>query len=299
MLKYALPTYGNKKWKNYCEICDYGCNKRFLMSQHQKTKKHEMLKNAQSPPPTLKIDEPKTDLQVCRCGKRYKHIQSYNRHLKTCNKPVVSDTNAIIVSNVQVMLSTLSEQYKNIVNENAEMRRIVKELLPRVGNTTINNQFNIQMFLNEECKDALNLTEFIDTLQLDHTDLMSTRENGYAAGITNIFIRGLKALDFNKRPIHCSDLKQEILYVKDYGIWEKENGDKQKMKQAITTVAKKQINTIKKWEENHPDWQNSDQGTQEYCEMIQYVTCPTNDEENNKIIKSIAREIILTNNLNE
>lgn len=290
MLKYALPTQGKENWKNYCEICDYGCNKRFLMVQHQKTKKHEMLKNAQSPSPTLNSGTVKDALQVCRCGRRYKHVQSYNRHLKTCDKIITNET---IVNNVHIMMSSLSEQYKNIVTENAEMRRIVKELLPRVGNTTINNQFNIQMFLNEECKDALNLTEFIETLHLDHTDLTSTRENGYAVGITNIFIRGLKALDFNKRPIHCSDLKQEILYVKDYGVWEKDDADKQKIKGAITSVAKKQINTIKKWEENHPNWQNSDQGTQEYCEMIQHVTCPNNEEENNKIIKNIAREIIL------
>lgn len=293
MQKYALPTQGKEFWKNYCEICDYGCNKRFLMVQHQKTKKHEMLKNAQSTLPTSKTDAVKDALQVCRCGRKYKHVQSYNRHLKTCEKAAVSENNAVIVSNVHVMLSTLSEQYKNIVTENAEMRRIVKELLPRLGNTTINNQFNIQMFLNEECKDALNLTEFIETLHLDHTDLTSTRENGYAVGISNIFIRGLKALDFNKRPIHCSDLKQEILYVKDYGVWEKEDIDKQKIKGAITSVSKKQINTIKKWEENNPEWQNSEEGTQEYCEMIQHVTYPNNEEENNKIIKNIARELIL------
>ena len=109
------------------------------------------------------------------------------------------------------------------------------------------------MFLNEECKDALNLTDFIDTLKLDMADLDSTRENGYVVGIANIFLRGLKALDLNKRPIHCSDSKREVLYVKDDGIWEQENEEKQKIKHAITSVAKKQINAIKQWEEEHPD----------------------------------------------
>lgn len=289
MQKYANSSNVDEVWKNYCKDCFYGCNKKFLMSQHQKTKKHLMLKNARLALATKNTADNNTDLQECRCGRKYKHVQSYNRHLKNCDK-----ANVIVHSNVQILMTTLAEQCKNIAVENAEMRRIVAELLPRVGNnTTINNQINIQMFLNEECKDALNLTDFIETLHLDHADLNSTRENGYAIGITNIFLRGLKALAFNKRPIHCSDLKQEILYVKDDGVWEKEDNDKRRIKGAITSVAKKQINTIKQWEENHPGWQESERGTQEYCEMIQQVTSPSNSEDENKIIKSIAREIII------
>ena len=286
MQKYATP----KSWLYHCKVCAYGCNKKFLMTQHKKTKKHEMLENARSNSTANNIEVFNSHLLSCSCGRKYKHSQSYNRHLKTCDKLVVCETGA---NNAMILLSTLSEQYKNIVTENAEMRRIVKELLPRIGNTTINNQFNIQMFLNEECKDALNLTEFIETLHLDHTDLDSAREHGYALGITNIFIRGLKALDFNKRPIHCSDLKQETLYVKDYGVWEKEDVDKVKIKNAITSVSKKQFNSVKKWEEKHPDWQNCEQSTLEYCEIIQQVTCPNSEDDINKIIKHISREIVI------
>jgi hypothetical protein len=287
MLKYAAP----KKWTHHCEVCDYGCNKKFLMTQHKKTKKHEMLTNAHLAAPTSINNMCMPSLISCRCGRKYKHIQSYNRHLKICDKldggKPDSNNNAII------LLSTLSEQYKNIVTENEEMRRIVKELLPRIGNTTINNQFNIQMFLNEECKDALNMTEFIDSLQLDHKDIDSAREHGYALGITNIFIRGLKALDLNKRPIHCSDLKQEILYVKDYGVWEKDDVDKSNIKKAITSVSKKQFNSVKNWEEKHPDWQKCEQSMLEYCEIIQQLTSPNKDDDVNKIIKGISREIVI------
>ena len=290
MKTYANSVVVDEVWKIYCKDCDYGCNKKFLMDQHQKTKKHIMLKNARLALSTDNAQDKCIDLQECRCGRKYKHVQSYNRHLKNCDK-----MNVIVHSNVQILMSALTEQCKHIAVENAEMRRIVAELLPRVGNNTTinNNQINIQMFLNEECKDALNLTDFIETLHLDHADLNSTRENGYALGITNIFIRGLKALAFNKRPIHCSDLKQEILYVKDDGVWEKEDTDKRRIKGAITSVAKKQINTIKQWEENHPGWQDSDRGTQEYCEMIQQVASPGNEDDENKIIKNIAREIII------
>jgi len=300
MQKYAPALNGNEKPKYYCEKCDYGCNRPFLMAQHEKTQKHQMLKNAQkcSPPP-----ETQKPLHKCKCGKKYKHIQSYKRHVKTCkvaseNQIVVADSKTDnTTDDLRNMLSTISEQYKNMVIENAEMRKIVTELIPRIGNnnttTTVNNQINIQMFLNEECKDALNLTDFIDTLKLDSADLASTRENGYVVGIANIFLRGLKALDLNKRPIHCSDLKREVLYVKDDGIWEKDNADKHKIRKAITSVAKKQINAIKHWEEEHPGWQSTDEGTQEYCEMVQEVTTPTNDEKDNRIIRSIASGVVL------
>jgi hypothetical protein len=231
-------------------------------------------------------------------------VQSYKRHVKTCSEASENQIMAVDNNNtdnttddIRNMLSTISEQYKNMVVENAEMRKIVTELIPRIGNnnttTTVNNQINIQMFLNEECKDALNLTDFIDTLKLDTTDLDSTRENGYVVGIANIFLRGLKALDLNKRPIHCSDLKKEIMYVKDDGIWEKDNADKQKIRSAITCVAKKQINAIKHWEEEHPGWQTTDKGTNEYCKMVQQVTTPTNNEKDNRIIKSIASGVVL------
>lgn len=299
MQKYALASNGNKTHKFYCEKCDYGCNRRFLMSQHEKTQKHQMLKNAQK---CSTPEEPEKDLHVCSCGKRYKHIQSYKRHVKNCLS--TPDEQSLIVDckheqttdDLRKMLSTISEQYKNMVVENAEMRKIVTEMIPRMGNnntTTVNNQINIQMFLNEECKDALNLTDFIDTLQLDISDLDTTRENGYVVGIANIFLRGLKALDLNKRPIHCSDLKREVLYVKDDGIWEKDNEDKHKIKNAITSVAKKQINAIKQWEEEHPGWQTTEKGTKEYCEMVQQVTTPTNEEKDNRIIRSIASGVVL------
>lgn len=300
MQKYALALNGNEKPKFYCEKCDYGCNRRFLMSQHEKTQKHRMLKNAQK---CSSQTETHKALHKCKCGKKYKHIQSYKRHVKTCkevseNQIVIADTESDKTSDeLRNMLSTISEQYRDMVIENAEMRKIVTELIPRIGNnnttTTVNNQINIQMFLNEECKDALNLTDFIDTLKLDSTDLATTRENGYVVGIANIFLRGLKALDLNKRPIHCSDLKREVLYVKDDGIWEKDNADKNKIRSAITSVAKKQINAIKQWEEEHPGWQSTDKGTQEYCEMVQQVTTPTNDEKDNRIIKSIASGVVL------
>jgi len=296
MQKYAQNTLGKPDILFYCKSCDYGCRRKFLFSQHEKTNKHAMLANAHNAHST-------PELKLCICGKQYQHTQSYNRHMKKCEKyinsktisPKTNDMVNINNNQIQLLITSLSDQYKNIVIENSEMRKIVTELLPKIGNnnnTIINNQFNIQVFLNEECKDALNLTDFIETLKLDCADLNTTRKNGYAEGIANIFLRGLRSIDLHKRPIHCSDLKREILYIKDNNVWEREGSEK-KIKSAIGTIAKKQINAIKLWEESHEGWQHTEKGTTEYCEMIQHITSPTNHVEETKIIKSIAKEVII------
>ena len=179
--------------------------------------------------------------------------------------------------------------------ENKEMRELVKDMIPKIGsnNTTITNKFNWQFFLNEQCKDAINLTDFVETLKLSLADLAETRQNGYVTGITNIFIRGLRELDLHKRPIHCSDLKREILYVKDNDTWEKDNENKQMVKNAISTVAKRQINKIKEWEAYNPDWNKTENGTQMYIEMVRNLGGCDDERSDNKIIKTIAKETII------
>ena len=196
------------------------------------------------------------------------------------------------------MITTLIRQNQDMLTENQEMREMLKDVIPKIGNnnTTITNKFNLQFFLNEQCKDAINLTEFVETLELGLSDLDETRQNGYVSGISSIIVRGLKELDLHKRPIHCSDLKREVLYVKDNDTWERENDNKQKMKQVIATVANKQIDKIKEWESRNPDWNLTESGTQSYIEMVRNVTDGHGDEEdrsNNRIIKTIAKEVII------
>uniref|UniRef100_A0A6C0CQV9 C2H2-type domain-containing protein n=1 Tax=viral metagenome TaxID=1070528 RepID=A0A6C0CQV9_9ZZZZ len=295
---------GKKKYKYYCNICDYGCRRKFLMQQHEKTQKH---KSAYSVVGNAQNAHSKICYHTCSCGKKYKHVQSFNRHKKNCEKSeeeeeyenlqiVVKEGSISPDADLKEMITALIEQNKSILLENKEMRGIVKDLIPKVGsnNTTNYNSFNINVFLNETCKDALNLTEFVNTLKLESADLDITRENGYAKGIANIFLKGLRDLDVEKRPIHCSDLKREVLYVKDDDTWEKEAREKPKIRKAISTIAKKQINAIKDWEAKHPGWMYSDKGQQEYCEMVREVTsCAGSDETENKIIRTIAKEVII------
>tara|TARA_B100001094_G_C18131243_1_gene772417 strand:+ start:263 stop:1027 length:765 start_codon:yes stop_codon:yes gene_type:complete len=242
----------------------------------------------------------------CDCGKEYKHVQSYKRHIKRCeiynneqhnnnsqfvNKKCISksDSENTILSN---MISSLISQNKDILKENKHMMNIVNDIIPKIGNTTI-NKFNLNVFLNEECKDALNLSEFINNLQLQINDLDNTREHGYVDGITNIFVRNLRELEFNKRPIHCSDLKREIIYVKDNDSWGKENDNKLIIRKAISCVAKRQIDIIKEWEEQNKNWNITEEGTRTYLEMVKNVTGSEGHISDNKIIKTIAKEVVI------
>lgn len=287
----------NQKPKFYCEKCDYGSNKKFLFKQHCETKKH---KNPQCSQMLTK----NMPFFICNCGRQYKHIQSFNRHKKSCSNELTTIQSQEVKSaenhkdqekeELRQMISTLITQNQNMLLENKDMREMVKDMIPKIGNnnTTI-NKFNLQVFLNEQCKDAINLTDFVATLQLELSDLDATRQKGYVNGITNIFVRGLRELELHKRPIHCSDLKREVLYVKDNDTWLKDDEDKGKMKQAITTVAKRQIEFIKDWEAKNENWQDSEKGTQMYIDMVRSVTGGTDVTSENKIIKTIAKEVTI------
>ena len=334
----------NKKIEYNCVLCDYKCFTKFLYAQHLKTKKHIFHINAHKCSKNMLIYENTSqnsnllainpllkdnnkikqygnhnllpDKTICCCGKKYKHIQSYYRHIKRCEiykiinkkennnsiKKIESKKN--IVANltdndlIQNLLDNLIIQNNNIISENKEMRDIIKTIIPKIENkTTINNQFNINMFLNEDCKDAINLTDFVNTLNLELQDLYISKKTGYINGIANIFIKNLEQLDLHKRPIHCSNLKNEILYVKDNNIWEVDNNKKTKLKNAINNVSKKQIDIIKQWELDNPDWNSDDIKRSVYCELVNTVTSTNNDKHNDKnndkIIKIIAKEVIL------
>jgi len=196
-----------------------------------------------------------------------------------------------------------------MLKDNEEMRKMMKdqqttiskqqeqisELIPKVGST--NNNFNLNIFLNETCKNAINFTDFLNSISLEVADLIETKNTGYIHGISNIFIKGLRQLEMHERPIHCSKNKKEVLYIKDNNEWQKDNENKEKLKTGIGVVTKKQIDTIKEWEHLNPEWNRTDKGTMEYMQIVKNVMgCSTDneyDKSNNKIIKTIAKEVMI------
>ena len=243
--------------------------------------------------PEIEIDE----VLTCDCGKTYKHRQSLYRH-KRQNK--CGEINKIIIKKTDICNPDWGNMINDLIKENREMRKCITELVPKIGtttnHTTIHNN-SINIFLNEKCKNALNLTDFIGTLTLELEDLEKTRSYGYIRGISNIFIKNLKQLDTYERPIHCSDVKRDTLYIKDNNVWEKD-GQNQGIKQAINTIAKKQIDHLSEWVLQHPNWKLSESETITYMEMVRSITDAGNDSETiekkeKKIIKNIAKEVIL------
>jgi len=187
------------------------------------------------------------------------------------------------------------------------MIEVCKNIQPNVSNTinqnninqtnSNNKTFNLQFFLNETCKDAMNISEFIENISLQLSDLENIGQLGYVEGISKIIIKNLKALDIEKRPVHCSDIKREIMYVKDQDKWEKENDEKQKIKQVISSVVSKNLGLLPAFQNKYPECMKSDsKKSDEYNQIIMETMggVPGSGEKNKeKIIRKIAREVVI------
>ena len=234
------------------------------------------------------------------CNKEYTSRNGLWLHKKKCTiikKEPTEESNNVILE-----LLKQNQEFKELI---IEQNKQIVELAGKVGNTinnttnnTNNNNFNLQFFLNEQCKDALNIMEFINQLQLNTTDLDMVGRVGYSEGISKLFIRGLKELDVFKRPIHCSDLKREIVYVKDKDAWEKDTDEKNKMKTAIKYIAAKNFKQINEWKQMNPESDDYDSKKHmDYHQIVIHSMGGSTKEEDekyyNKIIKNVSKEIVI------
>jgi hypothetical protein len=170
-------------------------------------------------------------------------------------------------------------------------------MIPCIGNNN-NNRFNINVFLNEQCKDAINMSEFLESIKIQLVDFDFIKDNGLMEGISTAFINGLKQLDTYKRPIHCTDMKRETLYIKDNNEWDKDTG-KEKLKIAINEVAKKHRVSIAEWEIHNPTWSQTEKGKEDYVLLVQSLMGDVLEHNENRIIKSIAKNTIIDANSNK
>ena len=302
-----------KEAKNfYCKNCDFTSCKISNYKKHLLSTKHKKNDKMITTDYKKKAEEADT-IFTCECGKEYKHRQGLWKHKKLCVfKEEHYDTNKIISENIPTDELTLKEMFIKVVEqnqaillENQEMRKLLLETIPKIGNTTNNttnnNQFNLQFFLNETCKDALNLTDFVEQIKLQLSDLDMIGRVGYVEGMSKIFMRNLHALDVFKRPIHCSDLKRETLYVKDKNAWEKENGENIKIKRAIKQVECKNIRQIPQWRAENPTAEDTE--TKKHMEYQNILleamggsTLEDDDKKREKIIRNIAKEVVIEKN---
>jgi len=283
----------NKKEPIFCcKTCDFSTSHKPNYDRHILTIKHLSVTNANKMLTKKNVNEPH---YLCSCGKSYKHKPSLLRHKKVCNyEPETGDIFLTEYHKMDVIIKQNQEFKEMLMEQNKENRILQEKILKMNSHTTVVNQvnqFNLNFFLNETCKEAISITEFIKSLPIGITDLEYLGRNGYVQGISNIFLNGLRKLDITKRPIHCSDSKRETLYIKDNNAWEKDK-EKVKITQAIKIIAQTNIRQIPVWTNKNPTHNDlkSDKNT-DYLNIIKESVA--GEEENQKIIKLISREIVI------
>ena len=290
-----------------CELCDYICYKKQYYKQHLLTLKHQKCENDKK-----MISENSEHHKCNNCGKKYNFQSNLSRHKKNCKSKVEED----LIKNENISIEFILEIVKQnqdfkelILEQNKQMQEqakqnmdLQKQLLEITKEGKIinnnNNKFNLQIFLNEKCKDAPNLIDFINSIQLKLTDFENFGTFGYADNISRILLREIKDVDIYKRPIHCSDLKREIIHVKDENAWKKDE-DKRHMKKAIKEIAYKNFKKIiPEWIKANPDSKDiTSKKHDQYIKMMNNsmgeVTEEGDEKNYNKIIRTVAKEVLV------
>jgi hypothetical protein len=277
-----------------CEKCDFKCSKLSNYNAHVLTRKHTILQNTTE-------KKSKNAEYICHCNKVYKHHSSLWNHKKHCNFIKENKDNEDVDNdlNDKNLILTLIQQNNELQKQ---MLEVIKNGTNTNNNTFHNNNshnktFNLQVFLNETCKDAMNIMDFVDTIKIQLADMESVGELGFVNGMSKLILKNLKALDENMRPVHCSDPKRVTMYVKDSNVWEKEGRDNLKIKKAIKYIAHKNICALPQWREKYPDciYSDSRKSDQYNRLIIEAMGGEGNDEDgkSNKIITKIAKEVVI------
>jgi hypothetical protein len=299
--KSQAKTSQKQAFKFYCKICDYGTCKKSNYDSHIFTAKHSRVTNDYNMGQKPSEIQPKFSQHstkekfICYCGKEYQHRQGLWRHKKKCDDECddkLDDEKEPSKNELIMMLIKENSEFKNML-----MKVLENGTTNNSHNNSHNKSFNLQFFLNETCKDAMNISDFVNSLQLQLSDLINVGESGYIEGISNIIVKNLNALDVTARPIHCMDKKRETMYIKDEDKWEKDDVHKAKMHKMVRKVANKNINLIQDYREKYPDCMKS---TSKYSDQFNKIVIESmggsgdNDfEKEEKIIKKVAKEVIV------
>jgi len=298
---FSNDKVGESSCKKYsCEDCDYTTSKKFNYDKHILTSKHKqaILSNHLS----TKVAKSSTKKYKCECGKGYNDNSGLWRHKKKCI--VIIGNNELNDDNDYKKSLTDKEFMIELIKNNTEVQKMMMDVIKNgthninCNNTTNNKTFNLNLYLNETCKDAMNITDFVNSINLNLEDLENTGRKGYVEGISNIFLKNLNNIEHHMRPIHCSDQKREILYIKDNDKWEKECDDKPILTKAIKNVANQNIKQIQNWREKNPDCTKSDSKKNDfYLKIVSNSMNGLTEEEGkkniSKIISNVAKEVVI------
>jgi hypothetical protein len=302
-----METLGNKSqaitgYKYYCENCNYGTSKKSGIDSHLLTAKHKKQTNGnvlETLGNETQADSDFFKYECINCSKKFKNRSGLWKHKQKCN-----------IDNQPTPSSEVSPELIKLITELVKGQHGLQESIIELckngtHNTTHTNShnksFNLQFFLNETCKNAMNITDFVDSLQLQLSDLEKVGEIGYVEGISNIIIKNLNALDITLRPVHCTDKKRETMYIKDENKWEKEDDNKTKLHKMVRKVSNKNIDLISDFKDLHPDWKKSTSRVSEQFDKIIIESMGgigDNDyEKEERIIKKVSKAVFVDKNL--
>jgi hypothetical protein len=311
--------FGTEKNENkfYCKPCDFKCIYNCDWTRHLSTSKHKVshdgMKNGTEEPKLTK----KTSKFFCDCGRSYSTKSNLGKHKKSCASvhKLETEYNEIepkmdVYDLVKYLMKENSELKTILIDQSNKLGDVTMELVKNgVNNTTNNNNnttntnshnkaFNLNFFLNETCKNAMNMTEFVDSIKLQLSDLIEVGEVGYVEGISNIIVKNLKALDETERPIHCADKKREVIYIKDENKWEKEDDQKKKLRRLISKVAYKNERLLSQFKEKYPDYTDYDsKRSDQYSKIVIEAMGGegnNNKEKEEKIIRNISKNVTIS-----
>ena len=318
--------------KYKCEHCNFICSKQSNYDTHMLTAKHQMLTNANKKMPK------NAEKFMCSCGKEYKQAPSLTRHKKNCNyvnndesederedeswdEPVIATAQPVDIStqsNIILELLRENKEFKQLVVDqnkqlhenqiqNTEMQSQMVEMFKEgktINNNTTNNnnqRFNLNFFLNDTCKDAMNITDFLGNLDVNIDELEYIGNHGYVSGMTKMIMSRLKDMDVTKRPIHCTDVKREIMYIKDKDEWCRDTDELVKLRRILSNISMSNYRSVANWRTAHPDSEVMDSRNYNFCyKMMRAILGDAEEEQirlDNKIIKTFAKDLFVNKNV--
>jgi hypothetical protein len=329
MTTFWQENYKKVANKYICESCDYVSSNKYNYEKHLLTAKHKNTTKYNKIQQNCPKFFPKTNEYICSCGKSYPYRASLHNHKKKCfldgvknkDKNITNDMeDGFTNSTKEMQKNILKDQEKDgqkdksrdiskdlilkLVEDNSDIKSLlfkqfetmqnqINELIPRVGNNNIINKhkLNINIFLNEQCKDALTLEQFINKIEVTLGNLLVTKNKGLTEGVSDIFIENMNKLSLYERPLHCTDVKRETMYIKSEGAqWEKDNENK-KLKQALKKVTYVQQQNLAKWVAEHPNWESNSHEQEEYMILVRNCTDELADQKENKVIKKLCNQM--------
>ena len=296
--------------KFICEKCDFKCSKMSDYKRHILTAKHQILTDTY-----IKTAENAKAFK-CECGNEYKHRQSLNNHKHKCtyNPEQNATLNTIEITDeltsqpgIHSMIGTLVKENQDfkklLIEQSSQMMELAKnsQVVNNTTNNTNNNQFNLNFFLNDTCKDAMNITDFLGNMDVHIDELEYIGNHGYVNGMTKMIMERLKVMDITKRPIHCTDVKRETMYIKDKDEWCKDTDELVKLRRILSSISMTNYRSVANWRQAHPKSEIMDSREYNFCyKMMRAILGDAEDEQirlDNKIIKTFAKDLFVNKNI--